>query len=262
VSNTSESKQAGSTSSRPKSLARCEKVIERGTGSYIEVGEALAEIREHNLFAPYADFDVYCGERWGFTSRYARDHINGAPIGRVFRERGTIVPLGQARALIPLASEPEKIVKLYDDLRQQLGRPPVARELADEVKLALAKKQLQVSDDPQAELVKQFRDRASKATNKLKDALDEIVQCGRGIHHNAPHEFTGFITGLTDSLRALRVPDFTDDKWWEPILDLSGPYAPRKTGNVHDQVRLLHQEARAAGREADTKQSGRRRPHR
>jgi hypothetical protein len=50
----------------PDRLAECEAIIERGLRTFIEVGEALREIRDAKLYAAtHATFEDYCKERWG-----------------------------------------------------------------------------------------------------------------------------------------------------------------------------------------------------
>ena len=53
-------------------LARHEQVIERGLATFVEVGEALSEIRDARLYREsHTTFEAYCRERWGFTDRRA-----------------------------------------------------------------------------------------------------------------------------------------------------------------------------------------------
>ncbi len=53
-------------------FARCEDIIRQGFQTFLVVGEALIEIREHKLYREqYALFEDYCQERWGFSRYYA-----------------------------------------------------------------------------------------------------------------------------------------------------------------------------------------------
>jgi len=56
-----------------RSLAQNEEIITRGQRTFIEVGNALMEIREQRQYkdAGYTDFDTYCRERWGWSKRHA-----------------------------------------------------------------------------------------------------------------------------------------------------------------------------------------------
>lgn len=88
-------------------LAECEAVIERGRQTFIEVGNALAAIRDGRLYqATHPNFDAYCRERWGMTRRHADRQIAAA-------HRAELRPTGlrpeterQARRLIEEESAP------------------------------------------------------------------------------------------------------------------------------------------------------------
>ncbi|HET7037948.1 MAG TPA: hypothetical protein VFI42_19905, partial [Thermomicrobiaceae bacterium] len=60
-------------------LAELEAVIERGVPTFMEVGQALAEIRDARLYREtHTTFEAYCRERWGFTSSRARQLIGAS----------------------------------------------------------------------------------------------------------------------------------------------------------------------------------------
>ena len=49
-------------------LARCEHIIDCGISTFFDVGNALSEIRDKNLYrASHSDFQAYCDNKWGFT---------------------------------------------------------------------------------------------------------------------------------------------------------------------------------------------------
>lgn len=85
-------------------LVDLERVVERGRAVFVEVGLALAEIRDSRLYRDsHGTFEDYCRERWGFSDRYGRYLMDAAAIG-------TIVPVrneAQARELAPLLDQPE-----------------------------------------------------------------------------------------------------------------------------------------------------------
>ncbi len=59
------------------SLAELEDVIERGQTTFVEVGNALAAIRDGRVYkqAGFTTFETYCKERWGWTRRYVDRNI-------------------------------------------------------------------------------------------------------------------------------------------------------------------------------------------
>jgi hypothetical protein len=76
-------------------LTELEHVIERGLETFIEVGQALMEIRERKLYREtHRTFEEYVKARWSMSGRRARHLISAAKIG-------TVVPVAnesQARA--------------------------------------------------------------------------------------------------------------------------------------------------------------------
>lgn len=62
-------------------LERLEKVVEKGKQTFVEVGLALAEIRERKLYRrDYDTFEAYCQERWGWTRVRAHQLIQAAQV--------------------------------------------------------------------------------------------------------------------------------------------------------------------------------------
>jgi hypothetical protein len=62
-------------------FARHEAAIEKGLGTFIEVGNALLDISERRLYrVAYKEFESYCRERWNFTRARAYQLIEAARI--------------------------------------------------------------------------------------------------------------------------------------------------------------------------------------
>jgi hypothetical protein len=106
-------------------LADLEVVINRGKKSFIEVGNALEEIRDERLYrVDYATFDEYCKEKWGWTARRSNQLIDSADAAM-----GTIVPIqneGQARELAKV--EPERREDVLDAVVSS-GKPVTAKAI-------------------------------------------------------------------------------------------------------------------------------------
>lgn len=89
-------------------LESYEAVIERGLHTFVEVGNALAAIRddERKLYRAYGTFEDYCRERWGFARRTAYQFIDAAAVAENVRHGAQIEPPRnerQARPLTPLS---------------------------------------------------------------------------------------------------------------------------------------------------------------
>jgi phage N-6-adenine-methyltransferase len=88
-------------------LLECERVIERGLNTFVEVGAALLEIRDSRLYKDgYSTFEDYCRERWGMARNYANKMIAAS---EVVANLGTNVPIpvneAQVRPLVGLPKE-------------------------------------------------------------------------------------------------------------------------------------------------------------
>jgi len=101
-------------------LQQHEAVIERGLGTFVEVGTALAAIRDARLYrAEHATFEDYCRERWGFSKSHANRLVESAEVVLALTPIGvTDMPVianeGQARAIAPVLKEhgPEVAVQV------------------------------------------------------------------------------------------------------------------------------------------------------
>lgn len=86
-------------------LAQCEEVIERGLDSFIEVGNALLQIREGRLYKDdYDNFEDYCRERWDMCGRRARQLTDAAEAIQNIGS-GTMVPQSE-RQIRPITTLP------------------------------------------------------------------------------------------------------------------------------------------------------------
>lgn len=62
-------------------LSECETIIERGLSTFVEVGNALLEIRDSRLYREsHTTFEDYCKERWGMTRPRAYQLISAAEV--------------------------------------------------------------------------------------------------------------------------------------------------------------------------------------
>ena len=67
-------------------FARCESVVEIGWQSFVDVGLALAEIRDRQLYRmEYDSFQAYCRAKWEYGRRYVDQLIGAAQLVRHLR---------------------------------------------------------------------------------------------------------------------------------------------------------------------------------
>src|SRR5260221_9150040 len=82
-------------------LEKCEAVIERGLQTFVEVGNALLEIRDSRLYRhEFATFEDYCRDQWQMSRRHVNRLIASAevagnlgPIGPIPQSESQIRPL-------------------------------------------------------------------------------------------------------------------------------------------------------------------------
>lgn len=62
-------------------LTKCEEVIDRTKGAFLECGIALASIRDKKLYRrDFRTFDAYCQDRWGWQRMHAHRLIEAAKV--------------------------------------------------------------------------------------------------------------------------------------------------------------------------------------
>lgn len=94
-------------------LVELEGVVDRGLGTFVEVGLALKEIRDNKLYrTKHATFENYCQQRWRLSRIHGHRLIEAAGVAR------DLLPIGnnlltceaQARELVPLSPEERRRV--------------------------------------------------------------------------------------------------------------------------------------------------------
>jgi hypothetical protein len=99
---------SGLTTSERRRCGELEAVIDRGMQTFVEVGEALAEIREARLYrASHATFEDYCRERWDMDRSYAQRHIDAARVVAMLPNGNVPLYESHARELGALLSKGE-----------------------------------------------------------------------------------------------------------------------------------------------------------
>jgi hypothetical protein len=117
-------------------LAELEKVIAKGQKTFVEVGLALAEIRDVRLYKrEYGSFSEYCRAKWGWERAHAYRLIDAAdvakvsPMGdkisseRVARELGKAEPEQRAGIVQAIVDEGKPVTAA--EIRRHLPPPPM-----------------------------------------------------------------------------------------------------------------------------------------
>ena len=81
-------------------LARNETRISQGLASFVEVGEALSDIRDARLYrATHGTFESYCAEKWGMTKGRVYQLIGATEVMSTMVDKSQITSERQAREL-------------------------------------------------------------------------------------------------------------------------------------------------------------------
>lgn len=116
-------------------LDELEAVVERGRRAFVEVGTALAEIRERRLYrATHSTFESYCRERWGFSRQHAYRAIDAAEVVGVLSPTGDIPAAERvARELVPLKRDHEEMREAWAEAVAVSNGQPTAAEVRERV---------------------------------------------------------------------------------------------------------------------------------
>ena len=101
-------------------LAELEETIERGLATFIEVGTALAEVRDSRLYlAEHSTFEDYCRKRWEMSRSYAHRTIDAAKVAALLPNGNAPTNEAQARELVPLAGDEAELVEAWREARSE-----------------------------------------------------------------------------------------------------------------------------------------------
>jgi hypothetical protein len=106
-------------------LAELETVIERGLGTFVEVGLALLEIREARLYREqgYERFEDYCQQRWSFTYRRSHQLIEAASVvASLGMNNCSDLPANEAQAReLTRLKNPEAQAEVWQEVEAESG---------------------------------------------------------------------------------------------------------------------------------------------
>jgi hypothetical protein len=136
------------TQSEAERLAELESAIERGKMTFIEVGNALAEIRNRRLYRrDWPTFEAYCVFHWGWSRQRSYQLIEAAAVVKLLPDAmSTIVDAeSQARELAKVAEEDREKV-----MQEVIRRGSVTAKAIQKVARELKGKVEQPAPDPAA----------------------------------------------------------------------------------------------------------------
>jgi hypothetical protein len=109
-----------------------EKIVSKGKKTFVEVGLALAEIRDKRLYrVMFKTFEEYCQQKWGWKASRARQLISAAEVQKSVTNV-TLSNEGQARELakVPEEERVEVIEKAAAKAKEE-SRPMTAKDIKE-----------------------------------------------------------------------------------------------------------------------------------
>jgi hypothetical protein len=109
-------------------LIELEKIVTTGLQSWIDVGEALIEIRDSRLYRIEAKtFEEYCQIKFKMSRRHANNLIAAAPVVKTL---GSTLPISQRAAGELVKVEPDKRQEVFAKATEDAGgHTPTARQI-------------------------------------------------------------------------------------------------------------------------------------
>jgi hypothetical protein len=160
-----------------RTLAELEEVIAAGLQTFVEVGQALMEIRDGRLYRDsHETFEIYCRERWSIGSSRARQLIAAAESVTTVTIAGLPAPTNerQARELVALLDQP-------DELREAWARASSdGKPTALKVREVVRKRGPRHNTSPYEPDTERKRQLANKQYERISVGLAEVNGfCGR-----------------------------------------------------------------------------------
>jgi len=118
-----------------KNLADCEALIERGWLAFVEVGQALATIRNGRLYREqYKTFDDYCRGKWQYARAHAYRLIGAAEVIRNLSPIGDIpTPLHEAQVRPLIGLPPDQAREAWKKAVAEAGHGIVTAKLVKQM---------------------------------------------------------------------------------------------------------------------------------
>ncbi len=124
------------TAAETTALGDLERAIEKGLATFIEVGSALAAIKDRGLYREtHSTFEDYCRERWGMSRSRAYQLMDAAEVAGTLSTMVDTPPSERvARELAPLKAEPEVLQAVMAEAVEKHGEKPTARQVREVVR--------------------------------------------------------------------------------------------------------------------------------
>ena len=159
-------------------LEELEGVISEGLQTFVEVGNAIREIRDSRLYREsHGTFEDYCRERWGWSRQYANKQVEAANTAEVLANGNQgfqIANERQAREITPLLKQdPEQAQAVFAEAVKDAEERGVALTAKD---LKRAVGSVVKSKEKEEKKKERAAERAEAAEKMESIKLDDRVQ--------------------------------------------------------------------------------------
>jgi len=149
-------------------LAKLEKVIDAKLEDFFEVGSAIAEIKEKQLYREtHKNFNTYCQERWGFGRSYANKLIGSAERIKLLPEE-TPKPANEFQMRPFLKLEADEFPGKWKAIVKTAGEGKVTSKIVED-SLGLPKKKRKKRKSKESDQ----KDEVNELLTSLRTALEE-----------------------------------------------------------------------------------------
>ena len=102
-------------------LQELEAIIARGQKAFVEVGNALLEIRERRSYKErgYKSFDDYCREHWSFTKQRANQFVEAAKVVKELESTTMVAVLPESERQARELSRADDPVEVWAEVVEQ-----------------------------------------------------------------------------------------------------------------------------------------------
>jgi len=103
-------------------LHECEKIITDGLDTFMEVGQALTEIRNRRLYRQeFKTFEAYAHQRWGIKRQRAYELMGASEVARNLSEISDIIPAKESHAASLLKLSPVDQREIWQEIIDESG---------------------------------------------------------------------------------------------------------------------------------------------
>ncbi|MCP3940038.1 MAG: hypothetical protein GY710_00955 [Desulfobacteraceae bacterium] len=152
----------------------CEGIIKKGLNTFLEVGRALAEIRDNRLFReayPKYTFEKYCKEVWDLSKGYAYQQIGGYETVALLESKLSAIADNFKSETKQISDQPEE--KCTDcEHRKAMANKTKGVKIPNEFGKCtrpggLCEKQIQTESSPQQQIILPINEAQTRPLTKL-----------------------------------------------------------------------------------------------